>query len=224
MGIVAIAGAFVLLISILLAETDGVLGDISVWLAMIGLVLLVFGLLFGIKPMEVDAQTELSLVDRDTGEEVPLNSPLIDGYPTAGVTAHLGIVLDNALHDEVPAVSGEDIELLARLITAEQGYADNYDDEMEYEERAYLCGSVVINRIKSDKFPNTLQEVVTQSGQYQCVTNGHINRPYDDIAFEIAEELLVYGTTIDEDIVFCSEFEQGSGVFKKIGNTYFCYQ
>jgi spore germination cell wall hydrolase CwlJ-like protein len=173
-----------------------------------------------VKPREVDAKTELYLIDSSTDKEVPLNNE----YPTAGVTAHIGIVLDHALNDEPPTVEQEDIELLARLITAEQGYSANYDDEEEYEELAYLTGSVVINRINSEKFPNTLREVIEQPGQYQCYSNGHIDRPFDDIAYEIAEELLVFGTTIDEGIVFQSEFQQGSGVYRQIGNTYFCYE
>jgi hypothetical protein len=143
---------------------------------------------------------------------------------TAGITSYLNGQFYLAMQEEPPMVDEADIELLARLITAEQGYADNYEDELDYEERAYLCGSVVINRMKSDKFPNTLQEVINQPGQYQCVSNGHINKEYDDIAWEIAEELLVYGTTIDESIVFQAEFQQGSGTYRKIGNTYFCYE
>ena len=116
----------------------------------------------------------------------------------------------------------DDIELLARLITAEVGYATNYDP-LDYEQMCYLTGSVVINRINSSKFPNTLKDVIYQSGQYQCVDNGHISREYDDVAWEVAEELLVYGTTIDESVVFQSEFQQGSGIYLKIGNQYFCY-
>jgi hypothetical protein len=143
---------------------------------------------------------------------------------TAGITSYLNGQFYLAMQEEPPMVDEADIELLAKLITAEQGYADNYEDELDYEERAYLCGSVVINRMKSDKFPNTLQEVINQPGQYQCVRNGHINKEYDDIAWEIAEELLVYGTTIDESIVFQAEFQQGSGTYRKIGNTYFCYE
>ena len=150
------------------------------------------------------------------------------GYPIAGATAYLATQLEIALKEEPPMGSQDDIELLAKLITAEQGYASNYDDEYEYEERAYLCGSVVINRMNSEKFPNTLKEVVYQHKgdkyQYQCVKNGTINRDYDDIAWEIAEELLAYGTTIDEKVVYQAEFPQGSGVYRQIGNTYFCYE
>lgn len=125
--------------------------------------------------------------------------------------------------DDFSVTDESEIELLARLITAETGYSSAYDP-LDYEELCYLTGSVVINRIKSEKFPDTLQEVINQRGQYQCVTNGHINREYDDTAWEISEELLLYGTEIDEAVVFQSEFRQGSGIYRQIGNQYFCYE
>ena len=125
--------------------------------------------------------------------------------------------------DDFSVTDESEIELLARLITAEAGYSSSYDP-LDYEELCYLTGSVVINRIKSEKFPDTLQEVINQRGQYQCVTNGHINREYDDTAWEISEELLLYGTEIDEAVVFQSEFRQGSGIYRQIGNQYFCYE
>ena len=124
--------------------------------------------------------------------------------------------MQNALMEEPRQYTQEDVELLARLITAEVGVTD--------EERAYLCGVVVLNRMKSDKFPNTLREVIYQPGQYQATWNGHINKPYEDIAYEIAEGLLTDGSEEDERIVFQAEFKQGSGTYKKIGNTYFCYE
>ena len=125
--------------------------------------------------------------------------------------------------DDFSVTDESEIELLARLITAEAGYSSAYDP-LDYEELCYLTGSVVINRIKSEKFPDTLQEVINQRGQYQCVQNGHINREYDDTAWEISEELLLYGTEIDEAVVFQSEFRQGSGIYRQIGNQYFCYE
>jgi len=125
--------------------------------------------------------------------------------------------------DDFSVTDESEIELLARLITAEAGYSSAYDP-LDYEELCYLTGSVVINRIKSEKFPDTLQEVINQRGQYQCVVNGHINREYDDTAWEISEELLLYGTEIDEAVVFQSEFRQGSGIYRQIGNQYFCYE
>ena len=115
-----------------------------------------------------------------------------------------------------PQIDEADIDLLARLMTAEQGY--------NADEKAYLyTGSVVINRVNSEYFPNTLKEVIYQAGQYECVSNGHINRDYDAVAWEIAEGLLVEGATIPSNVVFQAEFKQGGGVYDKIGRTYFCY-
>ena len=141
-------------------------------------------------------------------------------YPTAGVSAHMAAVLYNAWHDEYkPPHTNDEVDLLARLITAEQGYYTGAD----YEEKAYVCGSVVINRVNDPRFPDTLEGVIYQPGQYQCVDNGHINREYDEVAFEIAAGLLEEGTDIPPNVVFGAEFKQGTGVYKKIGNTYFCY-
>lgn len=169
---------------------------IGILLLICGIACMVIGL-FMTRPVEPKA-SELSLEDKDTGEVIFLN-PSIE------------------VLEEVPNISEDDIDLLARLITAEQGY--NQDEE-DY----YLTGSVVINRINSDKFPNSLYEVVYQSGQYACVNDGHIEREYDDIAWEVAEELLVEGTTIDSTVVFQAEFPQGSGTYVKRGNTYYCYE
>lgn len=167
-------------------------------------------------------------------------------YPTAGITKYLGELVSNSLQadteehevnvvreyefvdDTRQDITENDIELLAMLITAEEGYADDFEiGTQAYNnilENYYLCGSVVINRINSEEFPATLNEVIFQRGQYACVTNGHINKPYSDIAWEVAEELLVYGTEIPSNIVFQSQFRQGSGLYKQVGNQLYCYR
>ena len=37
-------------------------------------------------------------------------------------------------------------------------------------------GIVVMNRVRSKKFPNSVQEVIYQSGQFSPVRNGHLNK------------------------------------------------
>lgn len=111
----------------------------------------------------------------------------------------------------------EDVDLLARCITAEMGYN-------QPKELYYLAGSVVWNRMRSDSFPDYLVDVIYQDGQYQCTWNGHIERDADPVAIEVANDLLLNGTQIPENVVFQAEFIQGHGVYEHIGNTYFCYQ
>ena len=119
-----------------------------------------------------------------------------------------------------PAVNQEDVDLLARLIEAEQGIVKD-------DEALYSCGSVVLNRVKSSEYPNTLYDVIYQTKpclQYACTKNKTINRPASERSLRIAEELLKYGSTAPEDVVYQAEFKQGSGVWKHIGNTYFCHR
>jgi len=190
-------GIVVTAIGVCLMDSEGVWGTVATLMVVFGMLLLCGGVM-KMKPIEAKA------------EEVHVRG--------AGVTAHMNATLRNALNEplELKLTNEEEIDLLARLITAETGGTDEY--------LSYLTGSVVINRMKSDKFPKTLFGVIYQKGQYESSWNGHIYKPYTDLAWEIAEELLTYGTTIDEKVVFQSEFTQGSGVYKQIGRTYFCYE
>lgn len=204
MGQILIGTGLVLfLVAASLIDSEGVAWKIAVMLFIIALALMFTGLFFIDPEFKVEA-------------EEPETEHIVQG---AGVTAHMNAVLYNALHEppELKLTNEEEIDLLARLITAETGGTDEY--------LAYLTGSVVINRMQSEKFPNTVFSVIYQNNpiQYQCTVDGHIYRPYTDLAWEVAEELLTYGTTIDGGVVFQSEFKQGSGVFRQVGRTYFCY-
>ena len=59
------------------------------------------------------------------------------------------------------SVSAEEIDLLARLITAEAG-GEPYEGQV-------AVGAVVINRVKSPKFPNSIREVIYQKGQFSSL-------------------------------------------------------
>ena len=69
--------------------------------------------------------------------------------------------------------SASDLDLLARLITAE-AKGEPYDAQV-------AVGAVVVNRVKSNLFPNSISAVINQtvSGCYQFtpVQNGNINKP-----------------------------------------------
>lgn len=79
-----------------------------------------------------------------------------------------------------------DLALLARLITAEA-------DSESYITKVAV-GAVVLNRVKSPLFPNTIEEVIYQSnrGMYQFapVKNGFINRPAKPDSIRAAKDAL----------------------------------
>jgi hypothetical protein len=206
MNVFMIVGAIIFMVSVSLIDSEGKVWKWAVAFSIIGLLLIIGGC-FMQKPVDVEARGNTF---KSRG---------------AGVTAHMNATLYNSLNDTFDGkhVRESDIDLLARLITAEQGYSDGVDAD-DYELRAYLVGSVVINRIKSKDFPDTLWDVIYQKGQYQCVDNGHIYKEYDPIAWEIAEELLIYGTDVPKNVLFQAEFPQADGIYKQIGNTYFCWK
>lgn len=79
--------------------------------------------------------------------------------------------------------SDEDIDLLALVTMAEA--------EGEPEEGKRLVVDTILNRIDSDKFPNTVSDVVYQKSQFSSMWNGRVDRCYvrEDIRQLVIEEI-----------------------------------
>ncbi|HOV79330.1 MAG TPA: LysM peptidoglycan-binding domain-containing protein [Bacillota bacterium] len=82
--------------------------------------------------------------------------------------------------------SAAEVDLLARLITAEA-------DAEPYEGKVAV-GAVVLNRIASPDFPDTIKDVIYQYGdgtyQFEPVMNGWINRPASGQSVQAAKDAL----------------------------------
>jgi len=71
--------------------------------------------------------------------------------------------------------SGSDeVKLLARVINAE-ARGEPYQGQV-------AVGAVIMNRVKSAEFPNTITGVIYQKGQFSSVTDGQINKPFENEA------------------------------------------
>lgn len=114
-------------------------------------------------------------------------------------------------------VDPDELDLLARLIYAEAG-AEWCSDQMQL-----AVGSVVLNRMAHEAFPDTMHDVIYQCGQYYCVDSTAINLPANQRAVEAAEKLLKWGTILPEDVVYQAEYMQGAGLFIQVQNMFFCY-
>lgn len=112
--------------------------------------------------------------------------------------------------------SEQNLELLAHLLMGESG-ADYCSDQL-----MFYVGSVAINRVISDDFPNTLEEVIYQPGQYACTWDGNFDLEPTDRCWQIAQELLDNGPVLPTNVVFQAQFTQGSSVYVKEQNMYFC--
>ena len=129
-----------------------------------------------------------------------------------------------ALDLEYPAIDFEELWLLSKIIYAEAGCAWlSMDWKM-------AVGEVVLNRIASPEFPDTMREVLEQPGQYYGKNNSYFNglKPSAECV-EAAKRLLEGARILGEPgVVFQSNFRQGSGVFLELrdaalGSTYLCW-
>lgn len=109
-----------------------------------------------------------------------------------------------------------EIELLARLVNAEAGDAS--------EETQIAVASVILNRVNSDKFPDTISEVIYQSGQYTTVSGSRFNETPNESSMESAAYVYQNGSQIPSNVLYQSLEAQGSGVWKQLEGNYFCYE
>lgn len=113
-------------------------------------------------------------------------------------------------------VNPQELELLARLINAEAG-ANWCSDTMQIG-----VGSVALNRVNHPDYPNTLEEVIYQKGQYACIHDGNFSKEPTERSYEVALMLLTEGSQFPGDVVYQAGFKQGSEVYLHEQNMYFC--
>lgn len=118
-------------------------------------------------------------------------------------------------------ISFDDLYLLARVIYSEAG-SDWLDEEFR------LCvGEVVLNRVASPEFPDTIQGVVFQKGQYTGAnTVKFANLKPGTDCVNVALKLLQGERRMVPAVVYQSGQIQGE-LFsmysdRRLGNTYFC--
>ena len=109
----------------------------------------------------------------------------------------------------------EERQLLARLIWVEaQG---------ECEEGQQAVAEVVLNRLASSNFGNTLRGVIYAEGQFRSVPFLDDAEPYQ--AQYEAIERAIYGPYIlPEDVVHFATFRTNDNVWGQIGGHIFCYE
>ena len=114
-------------------------------------------------------------------------------------------------------VSNKDILSLARIIQAENG---GHEDD----EALLLTGVVVLKRVKSRHYPDTIMGVISQSGQYSTYADGKFWNEPSKRSMRIAKKLLStdIADKYPDNLVFQAEFRQGKLVYKKLGHEYFC--
>ena len=105
---------------------------------------------------------------------------------------------------------------LSRVIAAECG-ADWCKDET-----LFYVGSVVLNRVEDDRFPNNIRDVVLSPGQYSTASVLSNYTPSERV-LEVTYDLLNEGSVLPKNVVWQANFTQGIGVFTESDSIFFCY-
>ncbi len=114
------------------------------------------------------------------------NGLTADGRVGPDTAAALGVALSSSAASGAAAASGSSSSsnqyLLARLIYAE-ARGESYKGKV-------AVGAVVLNRVRSSQFPNTLSGVIYQKNAFESVTNGSINNTPDSDCLRAAKEAM----------------------------------
>ena len=92
----------------------------------------------------------------------------------------------------------------------------------ESREGQQAVAEVILNRLASDKFPNTLSGVVYAEGQFNSAKFLDKAKPYQ-MQYEAVENALLGPYVLPEDVYYFATTAKTSKVWGKIGGHVFCY-
>lgn len=106
------------------------------------------------------------------------NGLTVDGRVGKATAAALGVTLTSSTSSSASTIVSADQKLLAKLVYAE-ARGESYKGQV-------AVAAVVLNRVASSSFPNTISGVIYQTGAFSCVSNGSINNTPNDTAIRAA--------------------------------------
>ena len=113
------------------------------------------------------------------------NSLTADGKVGPATAAALGVTLtssSSASASSSASIISADHRLLAKLVYAE-ARGESYKGQV-------AVAAVVLNRVASSEFPNTISGVIYQKNAFSCVDNGSINSTPDQSSIKAALDAL----------------------------------
>lgn len=189
---------------------------------------IVYNTTYHIKSILSDTPTEptkIEIMQTEPPTEPPTEPTKIETKPTESPTKPTEIATEPQ-----PQVwwTEEELDMLAALIYYEAGSDDCTDRHQQ------LVGQVVINRINSDEYPDTIYGVITDTKygtQYSTCNDVLNNIGNRDIITQRCYDnaLMVLNGNVDcpSDIIWQAEFIQGE-IYEtyetRYGMTYFCYR
>lgn len=172
--------------------------------------------------MQVQVMQELAMKQKEEAEKKAAEEALAEKEAQAEaavtrdqVTSRSG---SRVSREEAPTVyyeeigvnvADDEIEILERIVQAEAG-GSGYDGML-------AVANVVLNRVKSDRFPNTVTDVVFANRQFTPISDGrYYTVKVSDTAKQVVEDALNGARLIGEDaLYFCTPTANGKGWFER---------
>lgn len=110
------------------------------------------------------------------------NGLSVDGIAGSQTLSAMGITSNQSSSSSSSSSRPSDVNLIARAIYGE-ARGESYVGQV-------AVGAVIMNRVKSSKFPNTIAGVVYQKGAFDAVSDGQINMNPDSTAKKAAQDAL----------------------------------
>jgi|GEM_PF-3300525 len=154
---------------------------------------------------------ESDLIDLDTDMDLESDSAAESFF----TQEQLNIDTDEQIEDEIKEAEWE---LLACLVYAEAGNQDDRGKE--------LVADVVLNRVDSPLFPDSIEEVIYQDYQFSSVLDGNLDKAFylvDQSCYDAVSRART--RRLDSEILYFTAGSYGEyGVpAYKYGDHYFCY-
>ena len=111
------------------------------------------------------------------------NNLSVDGIAGPKTLAAMGIMNSSGSNSGgSSSTNNADLDLLARIIYGESR-GEPYTGQV-------AVGAVVLNRVASSSFPNTISGVIYEKGAFDAVSDGQINKTPNSTAYKAAQDAL----------------------------------
>lgn len=110
------------------------------------------------------------------------NGLTADGIVGPKTAAALGMTLSSSSKTDNSSISNSDLHLLAKCVHAE-ARGESYVGQV-------AVAAVILNRVKSPDFPNTISGVIYQPWAFTAVNDGQINLSPNQTAYNAARDAL----------------------------------
>ncbi len=110
------------------------------------------------------------------------NGLTVDGVIGPKTAAAIGIALSGSSGTQSAGAASGDVYLLAQCIYSESR-GEPYKGQV-------AVGAVVLNRVRSSAFPNSIAGVIYQRGAFSAVDDGQINLTPDNTALKAAKDAM----------------------------------